>query len=203
MPGRCATLAVTLWPDGRSDISVGLFALPPGEDQVVRPGRLSRALAIATRLYGTAKALDEVDYDVFRELSSGSWGDPVLGAVAWFGRARWLARARSLDAKLRSNLEARQKTVEQFLAGHAPVLSDTRIIVALSSDNPDADLDGLLDDRDLELPVLADALSALARRAIGRGMLDHWSVARFQHLASDEVFNVIRSPIGNRAQRIG
>jgi hypothetical protein len=108
-----------------------------------------------------------------------------------------------MDAKLRSSLASSQKTVRQFLAGHAPALSDTRIIIALSSDNADAALDGLLDDPALESPVLADALAALARRAIAREMLDHWSVARFQRLASDEVFNVIRSPLRKPAPRTG
>jgi hypothetical protein len=201
MPKRCATLAVTLWPDGRSDISVNLFVLPPGEDQVVRPGRLSRALAIATRLYGTRKTLDDIDYDVYRELATGSWGEPILGVVAWFGRARWLAADRPMEPKERTDLAGRQKTVGEFLAHHAPTLSDTRIIVALSAADPKAALDGLLDDPGLEQPVLADALSTLARHAIARKMLDHWSVARFQRLASDEVFNVIRSPLRNPSRR--
>ena len=83
-----------------------------------------------------------------------------------------------------------------FLANHAPALSDTRIIEALSAADREAALDKLLHDPGLEQPVLADALSSLARRAIASGLLDHWSVARFQQLASNEVFNVIRTPLG-------
>jgi Caspase domain len=195
MPHRCTVLSIILWPDGRGDVSIGLFGLPPGEDQVIKPSRLSRALAIATRIYRTRDFVDDVDYDVFRQLSDGSWGDPVLGAVAWFGRARWLAATNTLKPARRNELADRQETISRFLGQHALALSDSRIIAALGAQNPDAALDRLLDDPGLQQPVLADALSALARRSIVRGVMDHWSVARFQRIAPDEVFNVVRSPL--------
>lgn len=193
VPKYCTTAAITLWPDGRHDISVSLFMLPPGVDQLVRPGRLSRSLAIATRLYRSGRSTDDVDYDVFSLISSGSYGDPTLGAVAWFMRARKLRDDRELSPAERAKLQARQGAIAMFLRNAVPDFADGRVINALSAPNPDYALDRLLDDQAIGQPVLADALSTLARRAIVREQLDHWSVARFQLLAPEAVFNSVLS----------
>lgn len=191
LDGYCATIAATLWAAGRYDVSISLFRLPPGVDQAVRPARLSRALTIASRLYRARASLDDVDYDVFSMMASGSWGDPVLGALAWFGRRRHLVRA-AMGADRRSLLEQRQGAVRAFLTANVPNLPDTRVIAALTVG--DAAVDALLDDRSLRQPVLADAVSVLARRAIARGESDHWSVLRYQQLDESAVFNVVRQP---------
>lgn len=197
LAGCCTTVAATLWSDGAADVSISLLRLPPGEDQIVRPGKLSRALAIASRLFRAGASLDDVELDVVAMISSGSWGDPVLGALAWFGRARQLARS-ALDPDRRAQLEARQRAVHDFLLREVPSLPDTRVIAALAQGEPqrrDAALDALLGDPALEQPVMAEAVAALARRALERGAAAHWSVARFQALATDAVFNAIRLPI--------
>ncbi|MGE0747537.1 MAG: caspase family protein [Rhodospirillales bacterium] len=196
LPGYCATVAATLWRDGRWDLSVSQFMLPPGADNMVRPGRLARALAIAARLYRAQASLDDVDYDVFSLVSYGSWGDPVLGALAWFGRHRRFADAAALDPARRADLAMRQDGVRNFLAHRAPALADTRVIAALGGppDQRETALDALLDDPGLGRPVLAEAVATLARHALARGRLDHWSVVRFQQLAPDAVFNAVRFP---------
>jgi len=196
LPGYCATVAATVWRDGRWDLSVSEFVLPPGADNMVRPGRLSRALAIAARLYRAHAMLDDVDYDVFSLVSYGSWGDPVLGALAWFGRHRRFAGDATLDPMRRADLAQRQDGVRNFLAHHAPALADTRVIAAIGGPpaQRETELDRLLDDPALGLPVLAEAVATLARHALARGRADHWSVARFQQLAPDAVFNTVRLP---------
>ncbi|NEH49579.1 hypothetical protein GR210_12380 [Rhizobium leguminosarum] len=190
LPNYCATVAATLWPDGRNDVSVSLFKLPAGSDQAIRPGRLSRALTIAARLSGAGKGVDEVDYDVFSMISEGSQGDPVLGALAWFARDSRLKRDRSLVPELRNRLIVRQGLICQFLVAVVPQLADTRVIDAVSGSNPALALDVLLDDNAMTQPVLAGTVSVLAKHAISRGHLKHWSVIRFQDLDADAVFNV-------------
>jgi hypothetical protein len=196
LAGYCTTIAATLWPDGAADVSISLLRLPPGADPLVRPDRLSRALAIASRLFRAGASLDDVDLDVFALISSGRWGDPVLGSLAWLGRARQLARP-ALARGDRRRLEARQRAAHDFLLREVPSLPDARVIAALARAKPrrDTALDALLDDPALEQPVLADTVAALARRALARGRAAHWSVARYQALATDAVFNAIRLPI--------
>jgi hypothetical protein len=184
------TVTMILWPDGRNDVSVSVFALPPGVDQVVRPTRLSRAMAIATRLYRDGRSLDDVEYDVFTMISSGSYGNPVLGALAWFARAQKLRSDPSVTLQVRQDLTARQDGIRNFLTATVPQLGDTRVIAALSSPAPDIMIDALLADPNMTNPILAEPLAILARRAIAREQLDHWSVNRFQRLPTDAVFNV-------------
>lgn len=190
LAGYCATLAVTLWPDHRCDVSISLMRMPPGADQMVRPGKLSRALAIASRLSAANASLDGIDPQVLGLISTGSWGDPVLGAMAWFGGARALASHR-LEDHQRAEITARQAAIAGFLQREVAALPDARVIAALGAPAPDAALDALLADAALEQPVLADAVVALARRAIARGTPEHPAAQRYQHLARDAVFNVI------------
>lgn len=193
---RCATVSLTIWPDGRYDVSTSLFALPPGVDALVRPGRLSRALALAARFYQSGTSLDSVEFDVFRLISYGSWGDLVLGPLAWFGRARWLERQRDLTPEQRADIAQRQDGIRNFLSHNAPELPDTRIIVAHAQPEPQREgaLTNLLTDDTLKEPVLAEGIAILAKAAIAKDRLEHWSVARFQRLSHDAVFNVTRSP---------
>jgi hypothetical protein len=177
--------------------------LPPGADQLVRPARLSRSLAIAARLYRSDRSTDDVDYDVFSLISSGSYGDPTLGALAWFMRARKLKNDRELPAEEQSKLKARQVAIAAFLSNAVPDFTDGRVINALTAPDSARELDRLLDDQRVGQPVLADALSALARRAIARDQLDHWSVARFQLLAPDAVFNSALSHAHSGSGRVG
>jgi hypothetical protein len=195
LSGFCTTLAATLWPDGRADLSLSLFKLPPGSDQMVRPGRLSRALAIAARVFRAGASLDDVNYDVFEKISYGSWGSPELGALAWFGRWRRFGAGETLDPAAAADLITRQNGVRSFLINNAPTLPDTRVIDALGGprEQMDGALDALLNDPELEQPVLADAVAVLARHALSRGRAGHWSVSRFQKL-EDAVFNIIRTP---------
>jgi len=202
LDGYCTTVAATLWPDGASDVSISLLRLPPGADQRVRPGKLARALAIASRLFRAGASLDDVDLDVVAMISSGSWGDPVLGSLVWFGRARQLAKAalergRRARRARRARLEEHQRAVQAFLHRAVPAFPDARVIAALALDEQhrDAAFDALLADPALEQPVMADAVAALARRALARGTTDHWAVRRYQALATDAVFNAIRLPI--------
>ncbi|HVT29836.1 MAG TPA: caspase family protein [Lacipirellulaceae bacterium] len=190
---HCSTVAVTLWQDRRWDLSVSLFVLPPGSDESVRPGRLARALTLAARLYRARAILDDVDYDVFSRIAYGSWGDPVLGALGWFGRFRRLTTAETLTDQARTDFAQRQKGVHDFLVSRVPDLTDTRVIQAVSeeTDRENA-LDALLDDTALGNPVLAEPLAILARHALARNRTEHWSVSRFQQLASEAVFNAIR-----------
>lgn len=197
LPNFCTSVTMTVWPDAKTDASISLFKLPPGSDQVVRPGRMSRALAVATRLYRVGRSIDEVDYDVFSTISAGSYGDAGLGALAWFGRARRLATDRNLPEQRRVQLEARQKQIWNFLKATVPQFADSRVIDALSDSEPEAALERLLADPALPQPIMADAVSRLARRAMAIGALSHWSVARYQELASDAVFNAttLRQPM--------
>jgi len=91
---------------------------------------------------------------------------------------------------LRQDLNTRQAGIRNFLTATVPQLGDTRVIAALSSPAPDTMLDALLADPNMTNPILAEPLTILARRAIAREHLDHWSVDRFQRLATDAVFNV-------------
>ena len=184
------TATMILWPDGRNDVTVSTFTLPPGADQVVRPTRLSRAMAIATRLYRGGRSLDDVEYDVFGMISYGSYGNPVLGAVAWFARARKLRTDAAVTPQSRQDLNRRQDGIMSFLNATVPRLGDARVITALSSPAPDDALDNLLDNRAMTESQLADQLGILARRALARQQFDHWSVTRFQGLDTDAVFNV-------------
>lgn len=189
LPNFCTSVAITIWPDARTDATISLFKMPPGSDQIVRPGRMSRALAVATRLYRAGRSIDDVDYDVFSTISAGSYGDAGLGALAWFGRARRLATDRKLSEQRRMQFEVRQNQIRDFLKGTLPQFADGRVIDALSDPDPEAALDRLLADPALPQPIMADAVSSLARRAMAIGALGHWSVARYQELASDAVFN--------------
>jgi hypothetical protein len=190
VPNHCTTIAMTLWPDGRNDVSVSLFKLPPGSDQAVPPERLSRALTIATRLYGAGHRVDQVEYGVLSSIATDSFRDPVLSAIAWFARDGRLKSDRTLSPGRRKYLMERQASVCDFLRAAMPELADTLVTNAVSGPNPVAALDTLVDDPNFPQPVLADALSRLARHAFSRLQLQHWSVIRFQNLAPDAVFNV-------------
>jgi hypothetical protein len=70
-------------------------------------------------------------------------------------------------------------------------MPDVEIIDALSSDAPAMWLDSLLDSKSLGQPVYADAVVALARRAMATERFDHWIVDRFRRLPSDAIFNSV------------
>ena len=192
LSGYCATASVTLWPGRPPDVSFNLFRLPPGADALVKPGRLSRALAVAARLYRAGSSLDDFDYDVFSMMSYGSWGDPLLGAMAWLGRWRRFGNGEAMTPDQALQLAGRQSGVHNFLVSAVPLLPDAKVIGALAAPEAErhAALDQLIADPSLEQPALAESVAALARRALESGRSDHWSIARYQQL-EDAVFNVI------------
>jgi hypothetical protein len=93
----------------------------------------------------------------------------------------------------RNFLEQRQdEVISLFHYLPTTTMPDAAVIDALTSDNPDRWIDSLLQSRHFGQPVYADAVAVLARRAMATKQLDHWSVARFQRLDPNAVFNVIR-----------
>jgi hypothetical protein len=201
MRGGISVAAVTLWPDGRSDVSVSIFALPVGRSwdpvlpDIPPVGKIARALAYAAPLFRTGVNLEEVPDAVMMLVAYAKWVDPVLGALAFHAYDLRLAGKAARGPRFES-LRNMRETIRANMARHFGDLPDSRIIGALDSD-PDLRRSGLLrllDDDKLGQPVLTASLAHLVQAAIGDGRDDHWTVKRFDGIPPGQVFNSIESP---------
>jgi hypothetical protein len=199
--GGVTVVTATFWPDGRQDVSVGIFRLPIGQawgsDQPAMPaGRIARALAFAAPLFRAGTNLADTPDSVLTEIAYAKWADPVLGALAFHARDYQLnAEARPInDGYVRDKRE----TIRGNLRNHFPNLPDSRVIAALDFDveTRRSALRALLEDDELGQPVLTASLVHLARAATEAGWEDHWTVNRLDRISPGQVFNAIRTQTG-------
>jgi hypothetical protein len=199
LPGGVTVIGAISWPDGRLELSVGIFRLPVGTSwdpnaSHVPAGRIARALALAVPLFRTGANFADVSEPVLNEIAYAKWIDPTLGALAFHAYDYGLAASHS-SPDLAAHWDDRE-TIRRNLQLRFGNLPDSRIIAALHPDAPsrrDA-LVALLKDAELGQPVLTASLAHLARAARESGRDDHWAVARFDRIVPGQVFNAIRLP---------
>jgi hypothetical protein len=197
LAGFITVISVIAWPDGQIQVTTHLFEIRDSGPWLP-PGPLARSVTIADRLTRAGVDIDTVAPGVFSLLEfqsdpGSAAGAPGLAALAWFSRSRLLANERSMKPERRKFLEQRQdEVISLFHYLPTTTMPDAAVIDALTSDTPDRWIDSLLQSRHFGQPVYADAVAVLARRAMATKQLDHWSVARFQRLDPNAVFNVIR-----------
>jgi hypothetical protein len=196
--GGVTSIALTVWPGGRLDASVSLFRLPIGSpwnpSRTDLPlGRISRALALADRLFRAGAKLDEAYDQVLTEVAYAKWLDPVLGAIAFHAHDTRIATAVDRDEVER--LRQWREEIRGNMSKYFGMLPDSRIIAALDEDSHArrAALFRLLDDESLGQPVLTASLAHLARAAVDARREDHWAVDRFDRIAPGQVFNVVQT----------
>jgi hypothetical protein len=193
LPGFVTVISMIVSPDGRSQIAVHLFEVWRG-DSLRSAGPLARAVTIGSRLVQAGIDIDMSAPRVFTLLEDRMGlapSAPGLAALAWFSRSRLMSDSR-LAGDRHKALSAANRRIEPVFH-YLPLLSmpDVSIIYALSSDTPERWLDSLLESEQFGQPVYADAVVALARRAMATDRFDHRVVDRFRRLPSDAVFNSV------------
>ena len=200
--GGVSVLTATTWPDGRLDLTVGIFSLPlglswpqPWGGRADFPvGRLTRALALVTPLFRAGSDLSAVSDQLLNEIAWSKWLDPVLGAIAFHAcQGQIDARAQELGLPAVENLKSMRNTIQTNMARFFPQLPDSQIIAAIHDDPEQTkrQMSLLLDDAFLCQPVLSATLAVLARAADDASRRDHWSLDRFERVRPGQVFNAV------------
>jgi hypothetical protein len=199
-PEGLTVVGVTAWPDGRRDVTIGIYKMPVGSawNQTWRNftvAALARASALAAPLFRADAFSPSLSDDVLSEIAMGKWLDPVLGALAFHAHDRaYAARlARAQHGTPPPPWEMQE--IRENMSRHFPWLPDSCIIAAchLDPDERRRALIALLDDPALRQPVLTASLAHLARAALVADRTDHWALDRYERIAPGQVFNVVRS----------
>jgi hypothetical protein len=199
--GGLTVIGAATWPDGRLDLSIGLYRLPLGTSWDPEVARIpvewiARALALAAPLFRAGVNLAEVPDEVLHDVASGARTDPVIGALAFHAHDRLvMPPAPGVDDAIAGPARQMQAAIRSKLRHYSGDLPDSRIIAALDTDRESRReaLAAMLDDPDLRQPVLAASLAHLAQAAIEAGREDHWAVDRYDRIIPGQVFNVVRT----------
>lgn len=200
LPDGVTAIGASIWPDGRIDVSVGIFRLPLGSTWPkpdgyapgFQPGRIARAIALGARQIQAGGDLGSIPMREIVEAAKAKWSDPVLGAMA-FHAADQKLRAGGGD---RDGIELLLEEMRTNMMLAFRDLPDTRI---LGMWDPDRSiwrqrLRGLLADDLVQEPVLTSTLALLADAARADDLDDHWSIERLDQLPPVSVFNATWIP---------
>jgi hypothetical protein len=200
LAGGVTVIAGASWPDGRLDLSVGIFRLPVNTPWTavapdVPADSLARALAVAVPLFREGVHFEDLTDPVLTAIADGKGVDPILGALTFHARDHRLsAEAGRLHERFAMHLGNVCEAIRGCLRTCFGDLPDSRVIAALNPDREarQAALLALLQDSSFQQPVLTVSLAHLAKAAIHAGWEDHWAVERFDRVAPEQVFNFIR-----------